>query len=136
MLKNVNTLLDAYKIAQGNLLKLKNYEGLVSQDGSIHSNHTVNQISDISKSSGYFSQPGNTNQAFPPGQDGQSYLTIPQYPNNQFQNLYQCAAPYFGTCYVCAIFGHLGKKCPNWVSYSAKCTTVFIRPTINNSTIA
>ena len=57
-------------MAQWNLLKLKKYEGLVSEDDSIHSIHTVNQISDISKSSGHFSQPGNVNQAMPPGQDG------------------------------------------------------------------
>ena len=60
--QNVNTLLDAFKMAQWNLLKLKKYEGPVSEDNSIHSIHTVNQISDISKSSGYFSQPGNVNQ--------------------------------------------------------------------------
>ena len=53
--KNVNTLLDAFKMAQCNLLKLKKYEGLVSGDDSIHSIHTVNQISNISKSSGHFS---------------------------------------------------------------------------------
>ena len=51
--QNVNTLLDAFKIAQWNLLKLKKYKGLVSEDDSIHSIHTVNQISDISKSSGH-----------------------------------------------------------------------------------
>ena len=68
--KNVNTLLDAFKTAQWNLLKLKRYEGLVSVDDSMHSVHTVNQISNISKSSGHFSKPGNVNQAMPPGQDG------------------------------------------------------------------
>ena len=72
---------------------------------------TVNQISVISKSSGHFSQPGNATQALPPGQDGQSNPTSPQYPNNQYQNSYQHAAPYFGTCYVCGICDHLGKNC-------------------------
>ena len=75
--KNFNTLLDAFKTAQWNLLKLKKYEGLVSEDDSIHSIHTANQISDISKSSGHFSQPGNVNLAMPPVKDGQSNLTIP-----------------------------------------------------------
>ena len=102
--KNVNTLLDAFKMAQRNLLKLKTYESLVSEEDSIHSIHTVNQISDISKSSGIFSQPGNINQALPPAQDGESNPTSPQYPNNQFQNSYQCAALYFGTCYVVEYF--------------------------------
>ena len=62
---------------------------------------------------GHFSQPGNVNQVVPPVQDGQSIPTNPQYLNNQYQNSYQCAAPYFGTCYVCGIFGHLGKNCSN-----------------------
>ena len=103
-------------MVQWNLLKLKKYEGLVSEDNSIHSIYTVRQISDISKSSGHFSQPENVNQAMPPGQDGQSSPTCPQYPNNQSQNSYQHATPYFGTCYVCGIFCHLGKNCPNGVN--------------------
>ena len=103
-------------MAQWNLLKLKKYEGLVSEDDSIHSIHTVNQISDISKSSGHFFQSGNVDHAMPTGQDGQSNPISPQYPNNQYQNSYQCAAPYFQTCYVCETFGHLGKNCPNWVN--------------------
>ena len=98
--KNFNTLLDAFKMAQWNLLKLKKYGGLVLEDDSIHSIHTVNKISDISKSSGHFSQPGNVNQVVPPVQDGQSNPTSPQYLNNQYKNSYQCAAPYSGTCYV------------------------------------
>ena len=93
--------------------QLKKYEGLVSEDDCIHSVHTVNQMSNIFKSSGHFSQPGNVNQILPPGQDGQPNSTSPEYPNNQYQNSYQCAAPYFGTCYMCRIFGHLGKNCPN-----------------------
>ena len=99
--KNINTLLDAFTMVQWNLLKLKKYEGLVSEDESVHTIHTVNQISDISKSSGHFFQPGNVNQAVPPGQDGQSNPTSPQYPNNQYQNSYQCATPYFETFYMC-----------------------------------
>ena len=46
--ENVDTLLDAFKTAEWNLLKLKKYEGLMSEDDSIHSIHTVNHISDIS----------------------------------------------------------------------------------------
>ena len=92
-----------------NLLKLKKYNGLVSENDSIHTIHTVNQISDISKSSGHFFQPGNVTQAMPLGQDGQSNPTSSQYLNNLYQNSCQCATPYFGTSYVCGIFGHLGK---------------------------
>ena len=88
----------------------------MSEDNSIHSIHTVIQGSDISKSSGHFSQPGNVNQAVPPGQDGQSNQTSPQYPNKHYKNSYQHAAPYFGICYVCRIFGLLGKNCPVWVN--------------------
>ena len=44
VLKNINTLLDAFKSAQMNLLKLKKYEGLVSDNERGHSVHTVNQI--------------------------------------------------------------------------------------------
>ena len=33
--KNVNTLLDTFKMAQCNLLKLKKYKGLVSEDNTI-----------------------------------------------------------------------------------------------------
>ena len=103
-------------MAQRSLHKLKKYKGSASEDVSIHSIHTVNHVSDTSKSSGHFSQPGNVKQAVPPDQDVQSSPTSLQYPNNQYQNSYQHAAPYFGTCYVCGIFGHLGKNCPNWVS--------------------
>ena len=60
--KNINTLLDAFKMTQWNLHKLKKYEGLVSEDDIIYSIHTVSQISDTSKSSGHFSQPGNVKQ--------------------------------------------------------------------------
>ena len=42
--KNINTLLDAFKSAQMNLLKLKKYEGLVSDDEQGHTSHAVNQI--------------------------------------------------------------------------------------------
>ena len=69
--KNVNTLLDAFKMAQWNLLKLKKYEDLVSEDDSIQTIHTVNQISNISKLSGHFSITGNIDQTLLQGQDGQ-----------------------------------------------------------------
>ena len=42
--KNINTLLDAFKSTQMNLLKLKKYEGLVSDDDHEHTVHAVNQI--------------------------------------------------------------------------------------------
>ena len=42
--KNINTLLDAFKSAQMNLLKLKKYEGLVSDDDHRHTVHAVSQI--------------------------------------------------------------------------------------------
>ena len=100
-------------MAQCNLLKLRKYKGLMSEDNNIHSIHTVNQILDISKSSGHFSQPGNVNQTLTPGQDWQSNPTSPQYPNTQYQNSYLHATSYFGTCYVCGIFGHLDKNCLN-----------------------
>ena len=101
---------------QWNLLKLRKYKGLVSEDNSIHSIYTVNQISYISESNRHISQTGNVNQAVPQVQYGQSNPTSPQYPNNQYQNSYQCAAPYFGTCYVCGVFGHQGNKCLNQVN--------------------
>ena len=100
-------------MAQWNLLKLKKYEGLVSEDDSIHAIHSVNQISDISKLNEHFSKSGNVDQTLLPVQDGQLNSANLWYPNNQYQHLYQCTAPYFGTCYMCGIFGHLGKKCPN-----------------------
>ena len=42
--KDINTLLDTFKSAQMNLLKLKKYEGLVSDDDHGHTVHAVNQI--------------------------------------------------------------------------------------------
>ena len=42
--KNINTLLNAFKSAQLNLLKLRKYEVLVTDDDSGHTVHTVNQI--------------------------------------------------------------------------------------------
>ena len=69
--KNVNTILDAFKMAHWKLLKLKKYKGLVSEDDSIHSIHTVSQVSDISKLSVHFSKMANVDQTLFPGQDGQ-----------------------------------------------------------------
>ena len=100
-------------MAQWNLLKLNKYEDLVSEVDNICSIHTVNQISDISKTSEHFSKTGNIDQTLLPGQDGQPNSTNPQYPNYQYQHSYQCTAPHFETCYVCRIFGHLGKTYPN-----------------------
>ena len=130
--KNVNTLLDAFKMAQWNLLKLRKYEGLVSEGNSIHSVHTVNQISDISKSRGHFSQTENINQTLLPGQDRQPNSSSPGYPNNQYQNSYQCAAPYFGICYVCGILGHLGKNCPNRTNNLQSAQFLSMKPTTIN----
>ena len=42
--KNINTLIDAFKSAQMNLLKLKKYEGLVSDNEHRHTVHAVDQI--------------------------------------------------------------------------------------------
>ena len=42
--KNINILLDAFKSAQINLLKLKKYEGLVSDNENRHTVHVVDQI--------------------------------------------------------------------------------------------
>ena len=42
--KNINTLLDAFKSAQMNLLKLKKYEGLVSDNEHGHIVHAFDQI--------------------------------------------------------------------------------------------
>ena len=42
--KNINTLLNALKSAQMNLLKLKKYEGLVADDDNRCMVHTVSQI--------------------------------------------------------------------------------------------
>ena len=42
--KNINTLLDVFKSAQMNLLKLKRYEGLVSDYEHRHVVHAVDQI--------------------------------------------------------------------------------------------
>ena len=42
--KNINTLLDAFKSAQVSLLKLKKYEGLVSDENNRHKVHTISQI--------------------------------------------------------------------------------------------
>ena len=41
--KNINTLLDTFKSAQMNLLKLKKYEGLVSDEKLGHTVYAVNQ---------------------------------------------------------------------------------------------
>ena len=41
---NINTLHDAFRSAQMNLLKLKKYESLVSNDDHGHIVHAVNQI--------------------------------------------------------------------------------------------
>ena len=42
--QNINTLLNAFKSAQLNLLKLKMYEGLVADDDNGHTVHTVSHI--------------------------------------------------------------------------------------------
>ena len=42
--KNINTLLDAFKCVERNLLKVKKYKGLVSDSEHGHTVHAVNQI--------------------------------------------------------------------------------------------
>ena len=42
--KNINILLNAFKSAQMNLLKLQKYESLVADDDSGHTFHSVSQI--------------------------------------------------------------------------------------------
>ena len=54
VLKNINTLLDVFKSAQLNLLKLKKYKGLVADDDSGHKVNADSQITnkglDLTKS--------------------------------------------------------------------------------------
>ena len=46
--KNINTLLDAFKSGQMNLLKSKKYKGLVADDDHGHTVHSVHQITNKS----------------------------------------------------------------------------------------
>ena len=84
--KNINTLLDAFKSTQMILLKVKKYEGLVSDDEHGHTVHAVNQIT--SKGSDMTTQDKSLTQT---DGYGQRYVSLTnRYPkqvsNQQQQN--------------------------------------------------
>ena len=92
--KNINTLLDAFKSAQMNLLKLKKYEGLVSDDEHGHRVHAVNQIMskglDITDADKSLTQTDGYGQKYIPSTNGYSKQVSDQQQQIQmYGNPYQ-----------------------------------------------
>ena len=115
--KNINTLLDAFKSAQMNLLKLKKYEGLVSDDDHGHTVHAVNQIInkslDTTNLDRSLTQTDSCGQKYVPSTNDHSRLLSNQHQQTQmYANPYQQLQPHFAPCYTCDVYGNLSKSFP------------------------
>ena len=103
--KNMNTLLDAFKSAQMNLLKLKKYEGLVSDDEHGHTVHAVNQTMskglDITEADRSLVETGGYSKQ----------VSNQQQQMQKYGNPYQQLLPHFDPCYTCGVYGLLCKIC-------------------------
>ena len=112
--KNINTLLDAFKSAQMNLLKLKKYEGLVSGDEHGHTVHTADQITsrdlDITGADRAMAQIDGYRQKYILSANSYSKQVSNQQQQLQmYGNPYQQFQPHFVPCYTCGVYGHLSK---------------------------
>ena len=115
--KNIYILLDAFKSAQMNLLKLKKYEGLVSDDENRHIVHTVDQITnrdlDMTDAERSMAQTDDYRQKYVPLTNSYSKQVSNQQQQMQmYGNQYQQFQPHFAPCYMCGVYGHLRKNCP------------------------
>ena len=113
--KNINTLLVAFKSTLMNLLKLKKYEGLVSDDEHRHTVHTVNQITskglDMIKDKS-LTQTDSYRQKYVPSTNSYSKQVSSELQQTQMSgNPYQQLQPHFTPCYTCALYRHLSKNC-------------------------
>ena len=113
--KNINTLLNAFKSAQMNLLKLKKYEGLVPDDEHGQTVHTLNQIMskalDMTDADRSLAQTDGYGQKYFPS----TKSCTKQVSNQQMQmhgNPYKQLQPHFAPCYTCGVYGHLSIYCP------------------------
>ena len=99
-----------------NLLKLKKYEGLVSDNEHRHALHTVNQITskgldgtDVDKS---LTQTDGYGQKYVPSTNGYSKQVSNQQQQMQmYGNPYQQLHPHLAPCYTYGVYGHLIKNC-------------------------
>ena len=91
--KNINTPLDAFKSAQMNLLKLKKYEGLVSDDKHGHTEHAVDQTMskglDMTDADRSLAQTDSSRQKYIPSTNSYS-----QQVSNQQQQMQMHVNPY------------------------------------------
>ena len=104
--KNINILLDAFKSAKMNLLKLKKYEGLVSDDDD--DGHAINQIMnkclDISNPDRSLTQTDGYGQKHVPSTNEDSRPLLNQHWQTQmYGNPYQQLQPHFAPCYTWCI---------------------------------
>ena len=101
--RNINTLLDAFKSAQMNLLKLKKYKGLVSDDEHRHSVHVVYQIMskglDMTDADRSLAQTDGYGQKYVPSTNSYSKQVSNQQQQAQmYGNPYQQLQPHFAPC--------------------------------------
>ena len=113
---NVNSLLDAFKSAQMNLLKLKKYKGLVSDDKHRHTVHAVNQITskglDLTDADMLLAQMDGYGQKYFPSTNSDSkQVSYQQQQTQRYGNPYQQLQPHFAPCYTCCVYGYLSKNC-------------------------
>ena len=104
--KNVNTLLNAFKSTQMNLLGLKKYEGLVSDDDHGHTVHAVNQIKGLNKTNPDRSlmQTESYEERYAPSTNNHSRQLPTQHQQTQmYGNPYQQFQPHFTPCYKCGV---------------------------------
>ena len=99
-----------------NLLKLKKYKGLVSDDRHGHTVYAVNEITskglDMTNPDKSLTQTDSYAQKYVPSTNHYSK----QVPNQQQQtqmygNPYQQLQPHFTPCYTCGVYGHLSTNC-------------------------
>ena len=115
--KNINNLINAFKSAQMNLLKLKKYEGLVSDEEHRHTVHAVDQITskdlDMTDADRSLAQTDGCRQKYvPPNNSYSKQVSNQQQEMQMYGNPYQQLQPHFATCYTCGVYEHLIKNCP------------------------
>ena len=113
---NIYTLLDAFKSAQMNLLKLKKYEGLVPDAKHRHTLHAVHQITnkglDMTNPDKSLIQMDGIGQKYVPSTNSYSKQVSNQQQQTQmYGNPYQQLQPHFTPCYTCGVYRHLSKNC-------------------------
>ena len=112
--RNINTLLDAFKSAQMNLLQLKKYKCLVSDDEQGHTVYAVKQIMsnglDMTNPDKSLTQTDGYGQNYIPSTNSYCKQVSNQQQQMQMHGYpYQQLQPHFAPCYKCGVYRHLSK---------------------------